>query len=147
MPNCCQYLQINMFQNPQTKNVSILLLSNIYNGNIKMFWHRKLCIKSWYSSNFFLNITDFSWITFWAKTLPILPDENLLIPLQQNVSILLESYMCNGNIGTFLDRKLCMTNWYSSQSFRKFPTSFVWNFGQNCVDTPHILLRMLKVLK
>ena len=32
------------------QNVSILLVNNIYIENIRVFWHRKLYIKNWYSS-------------------------------------------------------------------------------------------------
>ena len=35
---------------PSDQNLLILLVSNVYNGNVGAFWHRKLRMKTWYSS-------------------------------------------------------------------------------------------------
>ena len=43
---------------PPGQNVLILLINNMYNGNIRSSWYRKLCMKTWYSSKF-LHIGDF----------------------------------------------------------------------------------------
>lgn len=32
------------------QNLLIRFVSNMYNGNIGTFWHRKLCMKTWYQS-------------------------------------------------------------------------------------------------
>ena len=41
-------LQTKLCQFPG-QNKSTLLVSNMHNGNIETFWHRKLYIKTWYS--------------------------------------------------------------------------------------------------
>ena len=51
--------------------------------------------------NISMNIGEFSCVI-------VLPDQNLSIPLDQNVSILLVNNMYNGNIETFWHRKLCI---------------------------------------
>ena len=86
----------------------------MYNENIDTVWHRKLCIKSWSYSKNFVNVVDFSCMNFWAKTVPILPNQSLLIPLNQNMSIVFVSNMYNGNVGTFWHIRLGMKTWYSS---------------------------------
>lgn len=44
---------------PLDHNVLILFVSNTYNGNILAFWARKLCMKTWYSSKIFMNLSIF----------------------------------------------------------------------------------------
>ena len=53
---------------------------------------------------------------FRPKLIKILPDQNVPIPLIQNVSIRLVRNMYNGNIGTFWLQKLGIKTWYSSKS-------------------------------
>ena len=40
-------------------NVLIFLVVNMYNGNIWTFWHRTLCMKSWYTSKYQWILTIF----------------------------------------------------------------------------------------
>ena len=47
----------------------------------------------------FVNIADFTCVTFWAQTVLILLDQYLLIPLDQNVSVVFVSNLYNRNIG------------------------------------------------
>ena len=73
-------------------------------------------MKSWYNSKTVVNIADISCAIFWALTVLIPLEKNLLLPLDQNASILLESNMCNDNIRRFWYRKLCTETWYSLKS-------------------------------
>ena len=65
---------------PPDQNVSIFLyqivpmhlVSNMYNGNIRIFWYRKSCIKTWYSSKPLWLLIFLVWF-FWIQTLPIPP--------------------------------------------------------------------------
>ena len=52
--------------------------------------------------------------------------QNVLIPLDHNVSILLVSNMYNGNIRAFLYRKLCLETWCGSKPLWKMLTLLVW---------------------
>ena len=49
------------------QNVSILLAKNMYNENVKIFWHRKLCMKNCYSSKYFSILLIFLWWIFEPK--------------------------------------------------------------------------------
>ena len=60
------------------------------------------------------------WNISTQKTLMILPDENVLICLDHNMSVLLVSNIYNGNIETFLYKKLCMKTCYISKIFENF---------------------------
>ena len=48
--NCLDTSKPKYVDTPSDQNMLIVLLSNIYNGNIARFWHKKLCMKIWYSS-------------------------------------------------------------------------------------------------
>ena len=74
-------------------------------------------MKTSYNAKNIGNFVDFSCMIFWAQNVLIPPDQNLSIPLDQIVLILLVSNINNGNIRTFWHRKLCMKTWYSSKSF------------------------------
>lgn len=55
---------------PSHQNVLIFFKSNIYNGNIEIFWYRKLCMRTWYTSK----SCEYCWFflyDFWAKNVPI----------------------------------------------------------------------------
>ena len=67
----------------------------------------------------------------------ILSDENLLIPLEENMLILFASNMYDSNIRTFWHRKFCMKTWCSSKSLWMLPMFLVLFLGQNCADTPN----------
>ena len=49
------------------KNVLILLVNNIYIGNIRIFWIKKICMKTWYSSKIFMNFINFSFLIYYPK--------------------------------------------------------------------------------
>ena len=66
----------------------MLYINSVYNGNIGTIWQRKVWIKGWYNSKIFVNIADFSHMIFRIQAVLILPDQNVLIPLDQSVSIL-----------------------------------------------------------
>ena len=71
----CQTVPTPQDQNvliPPYQNMSTLLVSNMYHGNIGTFLHIKLCIKSWYSSkSLWILMIFLAWL-FWAQ--------NVLIP-------------------------------------------------------------------
>ena len=49
----CQIVLLPLDKNftiPSNQNLSILLVSNMYDWNIGTFWHKRLCSKTWYSS-------------------------------------------------------------------------------------------------
>lgn len=50
---------------PLDKNVSTSLVSKMYNGNMGIFWHKKLCIFIWFKT--FANIADVFCMFFAAK--------------------------------------------------------------------------------
>ena len=59
---------------PPDQNVPILVNNiSIYIGNIRKVWHRKLYIKTWYSSKIFVNFVNFSCLTFWTQNVSITP--------------------------------------------------------------------------
>ena len=62
-------------------------------------------MKSWYNSETFRD--------FLYQTVPILTDQNVSIPSDQNILILFLSNMYNGNIKTFWFRQRCMKIWYN----------------------------------
>ena len=92
----------------QDQNVLNLFLSNMYNGNIEIFWYRILYTNSWSTSKIFENITVFLYDFFPQKIVLLLPDRNVSIPLDKNISILLASNINNGNIETFWYKELYM---------------------------------------
>ena len=55
-------------------------------------------MKTWYNQKIFVNFVDFSCMMFWAKNVLIPPDQNLSMPVDQNVLILLVSSIYNENI-------------------------------------------------
>ena len=70
------------------QNVLILFVSNIYNGDIKTFWPRKLWMKTWHSSTLWIN---FSCIIFWTQNVPIPSNLILLVSLShfaKNIEVL-----------------------------------------------------------
>ena len=52
---------------PLDQNVMILLVSNIYNGNIETFWYKKIMHEDFYSSKIFESFVNFSCMIFWTK--------------------------------------------------------------------------------
>ena len=55
----CQTLPDQYVSIPSDQNVSILLVRIICNRNIGTFWHRKLCMKTWYSLRFLWTLPSF----------------------------------------------------------------------------------------
>ena len=71
----------------------------MYNEDINIAWHRKLSMKvAIIKKNY---IIDFSCMIFWAQTVPIPPDQNLLIHFHQNMWIRLVNIMHNGTLRYF----------------------------------------------
>ena len=87
-------------------------------------WHRWLRIKHQYNSKNLLFLLN----DFWDQIMLICADQSFSIPLNQNLLILLVSNICNGNIGTFWHRKLCLKTWYTSKSLWILPIFLVWFF-------------------
>ena len=98
-------------------------------------WDRKFQIKNFCNSKNLCEYCCFFVFDFLCQTVPIPPDQNMLIPLDQNVSILLVSNLYNENIGTFWYRKLCRKPWYSLESLLIFVYVFL---DPNCPNTPNI---------
>ena len=58
----CQTVPISIDRNVSMlsdQNVSILIVSNMYYGNIGILWNKKFCMKSWYNSKLLWLLTIF----------------------------------------------------------------------------------------
>lgn len=70
----------------------------MYNKNIDTIWHRKICIKIGMILKIFGSFGNFG-----VQTLLILPDQNVLTSLDQNVSFFGKQYVLIcifGHVGT-----------------------------------------------
>ena len=98
-------------------------------------WDRKFQIKNCCNSKNLCEYCCFFVFDFLRQTVSIPPDQNMLIPLDQNVSILLVSTLYNENIGTVWYRKLCRKPWYSLEPLLIFVYVVL---DPNCPNTPNI---------
>ena len=60
-----------------------------------------------YILKIFANFVDLSCIVFWTQNVPIPPDKNWSILLDQSMLIFLVNNACNGNMQIFWYKKLC----------------------------------------
>ena len=63
---------------PPGQNVLILFVNNTYIGNIRTVWHRKLYMKTWYSSKSLWIFSIFLVLTFWAQNV-LMPRYSILL--------------------------------------------------------------------
>ena len=94
---------------PLDQNVSVLLKTNMNNGNIETYWYRELCMKTCYTSKTFQSFV--------------------------NVFV---SNVYNGNTEIFWCRKLCMKEWYNSKLFEHITSFSSMIFNQKYFNTPNL---------
>ena len=82
------------------------------------------------------NITDFFCLIFFNWIVLIIPDQNLTLPLDQNMLILLISNVSNSNIGTFWHRKSRRKTWCSLKSLLILSIFLLWLFGLKLCQYP-----------
>ena len=95
----CDFLGSKCFNTSRPKFVNTLRpkcvnfsWSNSYNGNIRTFWHRKLWMKTWYSSKS-LWILSIPCMLFWAQNVWIPLDENESSLFASNIYIIIYIYV------------------------------------------------------
>ena len=112
---------------PQDQHVSILFVSNIHIENIRTVWHRKLCMKTWYSLRSLWILSIFLVYFFWPKMFQHLQNHILLARI-----VLL----------IFLSRSNVLLTFYASCS-----TVFIgFLYGQETLHIPFVQLISIDTL-
>ena len=75
-------------------------VNNIYNGNIRIFWHRKLCMKARYSSKSWWTLSIFLLWFFWIQNVFILPDQLFASKYWEYWNSLSKKTICEDSIYT-----------------------------------------------
>ena len=83
---------------PPDQNESILFMNKYIYWEYRNSLGERLCMKTCYNLKIFVNFIDFSCVIFWSQNVLIPQGQNLSIPFEKNMLILLVSNIYNVDI-------------------------------------------------